>query len=170
LFGAANGPAFLANAEGAGGHELLALDLREGGVPGRGIHQQLAVQREHDGPVVGVQEHAHRVAHLCRGGQNDGLLPLTYILGGGGHGVQGQICDILTQASYESLPAPSGHTDSHTLDTNIWRWGSDIRSMSSIRPICKCRFPPLHLWMPSGQLKLLIFQLTILSQCFGSAL
>jgi hypothetical protein len=30
--------------------------------------------------------------------------------------VQGQICDILTQASYESLPAPSGHTDSHTLN------------------------------------------------------
>jgi hypothetical protein len=38
--------------------------------------------------------------------------------GGGGHGVQGQICDILTQASYESLPDPSGHTD-----TYIWGWG-----------------------------------------------
>jgi hypothetical protein len=25
----------------------------------------------------------------------------------------------LTPASYESLPAPSGHTDSHTLDTYI---------------------------------------------------
>jgi hypothetical protein len=25
-----------------------------------------------------------------------------------------------TPASYESLPAPSGHTDSHTLDTYIW--------------------------------------------------
>ncbi len=38
--------------------------------------------------------------------------------------------------SYEPLPAPSGHTDSHNLDTYIWgevAWeGSDIRSMSSI--------------------------------------
>jgi hypothetical protein len=26
-----------------------------------------------------------------------------------------------------------------------WAWGgSDIRSMSCIRPICKCRCPPLH--------------------------
>jgi len=63
-FGAGNGPAFLADAEGAGRHELLALDLREGGVPGRGIHQQLTVQREYDGPVVRVQKHAHRVPHL----------------------------------------------------------------------------------------------------------
>ncbi len=43
--------------------------------------------------------------------------------GGGGHGMQGQICDILTQASYVSLPAPSGHTDSHTLDAYIWGGG-----------------------------------------------
>jgi hypothetical protein len=38
-------------------------------------------------------------------------------------------------------------TDSHTLDTYIWgegRGDSDIRSMSSIRPICKCRCPPLR--------------------------
>jgi hypothetical protein len=35
-----------------------------------------------------------------RGGQTDYFRPLTYTLGGGGHGVQGQICDILTQASY----------------------------------------------------------------------
>ena len=34
--------------------------------------------------------------------------------------MQGQICDILTPASYESLPAPSGHTDSHTLDPYVW--------------------------------------------------
>jgi hypothetical protein len=38
-------------------------------------------------------------------------------------GVQGQICDILTQANYESFPAPSGHTDSHFLDTYIWGGG-----------------------------------------------
>jgi hypothetical protein len=31
-----------------------------------------------------------------RGGQNDDFRPLTYTLGGEGHGVQGQICDILT--------------------------------------------------------------------------
>ncbi len=63
----------------------------------------------------------------------------------GGHGVQGQICGILTPASYESLPVPSGHTDSRTLDTHIWggRGGSGIRSMSSMRPIRKCRCPPL---------------------------
>ncbi len=42
---------------------------------------------------------------------------------GEGHGVQGQICDILTPASYELLPAPSGHTDSHPLDTYIWGGG-----------------------------------------------
>ncbi len=42
---------------------------------------------------------------------------------------------------------PLGHTDSHTLDTYMWGGGggrgSDIRSRSSIRPICKCRCPPL---------------------------
>ncbi len=43
---------------------------------------------------------------------------LDLYLGGEGHGVQGQICD-------------------------IWTYGSDIRSMSSIRPIFKCRCPPL---------------------------
>jgi hypothetical protein len=50
-------------------------------------------------------------------------------LGEGVHGGQGQICHILTPASYELLPAPSGRTDSHTLDTYIWGGGSDIRSM-----------------------------------------
>ncbi len=61
------------------------------------------------------------MSHISyRGGQNDDFPPLNYTLGGGGgHGVQGQICDILTPASYKSLPAPSGHTDSHTLDTCI---------------------------------------------------
>jgi hypothetical protein len=66
---------------------------------------------------------------IIRGGQNDDFRPLTYTLGGGGgHGVQGQICDSLTPASYESLTAPSGF---------------DISSTSSIRPIFKCRCPPL---------------------------
>jgi hypothetical protein len=58
---------------------------------------------------------------FSRGGQTDDFRPMTFTLGGGGHGVQGQICDILTQASYESLPV--GHTDSHTLDTYIWGRG-----------------------------------------------
>jgi len=57
--------------------------------------------------------------------------------GEGGHGVQGQICDILTQASYELLPAPWPHRFPHF--GYIHLGGSDIRSMSSIRPIC----PPL---------------------------
>jgi hypothetical protein len=66
-----------------------------------------------------------------RGGQTDDFRPLTYTLGEGRHCVQGQICDILTQASYESLPASWPHRFPY------------IRSMSSIRPICKCRCPPL---------------------------
>ena len=37
-------PALLADAEGAGGHEGFAVDLREGRVPGRGVNKQLAVQ------------------------------------------------------------------------------------------------------------------------------
>jgi hypothetical protein len=48
-----------------------------------------------------------------RGGQKDDFRPLTYTLGEGGHGVQGQISHILTPASYESLPAPSGHRFPH---------------------------------------------------------
>jgi hypothetical protein len=54
------------------------------------------------------------------------MTPSTFFpfdLGEGGHGVQGQICHILTPASYEPLPAPSGHTDSHSLDTYIWGGG-----------------------------------------------
>ncbi len=64
--------------------------------------------------------------------------------GGGGHGVLGQICHILTPASYESLPAPSGHRFPHFGNIHLGGGGSDIRSMSSIRPICKCRCPTLY--------------------------
>jgi hypothetical protein len=65
--------------------------------------------------------------------------------GGGGHGVQGQICHILTPVSYESLPAPSGNRFPHFEYIHLGAGGgSDIRSMSSIRPICKYRCPPLH--------------------------
>jgi hypothetical protein len=87
-----------------------------------------------------------------RGGQNDDFGPLTYTLGGGGgvqlHGVQEQICDILTQDSYESLPALLA-TQIPTLWIHTWGGGSDIRAMSSIRPICKCRCPPLLATFPS---------------------
>ncbi len=37
--------------------------------------------------------------------------------------LQGQICDILTPARYESNPTPSGRTDSHTMYTYIWGGG-----------------------------------------------
>jgi hypothetical protein len=61
--------------------------------------------------------------------------------------VQGQICDILRPQLARTASCPSGHTDSHTLDSYIWGGGGggpDIRSMSRIRPICQCRCPPLH--------------------------
>ncbi len=82
-----------------------------------------------------------------RGGQNDDFRPLTFRPGGGGHGVREQICDILTPASYESLP-PLLATQIPTLWIHTSGGGgsggcSDIRLMLSIRPICKCRCPPL---------------------------
>jgi hypothetical protein len=68
-------------------------------------------------------------------------------LGGGAWGAGTNMWHLETPASYKIASCPSGHTDSHTLYTYIWgegAWGgSDIRSMSSIRPICKCRCPPL---------------------------
>ncbi len=64
-----------------------------------------------------------------RGGQNEDFRPLTYTLGGGGDGVQGKICDILTPASYESLTALSGHTYPHTLDTYIRGGGRGGRAL-----------------------------------------
>jgi hypothetical protein len=45
--------------------------------------------------------------------------------------MQGQICDFLRpQLAMNRFLPPSGHTDSHTLDTYIWGEGrgSDIRS------------------------------------------
>ncbi len=48
---------------------------------------------------------------------------------GEGHGVQGQICDILRPQLAINRFCPSGHTDSHTLDTYIWgerAWGALI--------------------------------------------
>jgi hypothetical protein len=73
---------------------------------------------------------------VYRGGQND-----TFYLwpfrsgGGGGDWVQGQICQILTPASYETLPAPSGHTDSHTLDAYIWIFKFTIQTSNASRTI-----------------------------------
>ncbi len=61
--------------------------------------------------------------------------------------MQGKICDILRPQLVMNRFLPFGHTDAHTLYTYIWGegacGGSDIRSMSRIRPICKCRCPPL---------------------------
>jgi hypothetical protein len=63
--------------------------------------------------------------------------------------VQGQICDILRPklAMNRFLPLwpyISSHFGYINLGGRAWG-GSDIRSMSSIRPICKCRCPPLIL-------------------------
>ncbi len=78
--------------------------------------------------------------------------------GGGAWGAGTNMWHSETPASYESLwfaSCPSSHTDSHTLDTLIWgegAWGgSDIRSMSCIRPKCKCRCPPLSQRKPSNK-------------------
>ncbi len=74
--------------------------------------------------------------------------------GGEGHGMQGQICDILTPASYESLPAPSGHTDSHILDTYIWGGGGLLSEI-----VDRCRAFDLfasvdaHLWIQRSALQ-----------------
>ncbi len=68
-------------------------------------------------------------------------------LRGGARGAGTNIWHPETPASYESLPAPLA-----TQIPTLWiltsggegAWGgSDIRSMSSIRPICKCWCPPL---------------------------
>ncbi len=66
---------------------------------------------------------------------------------GEGHGVQGQICDILRpQLAMNRFLTLWPHRFPHFGYINVWGGGvggSDIRSMSSIRPICKCRCPPL---------------------------
>ncbi len=82
------------------------------------------------------------------GGQNDDFRPLTCTLGGGGegHGVQGQICDILRpQLAMNRFLPPWPHRFPHFRYIHLGKGagGSDIRSMSSIQPICKCRCPPL---------------------------
>jgi hypothetical protein len=81
------------------------------------------------------------------GGQNDDFRPLTFTLGGRGMGCRDKYVTFLDASELWIASYPTGHTDSHTLGTYIWgegAWGgSDIRSMSCIRPICKCRCPPL---------------------------
>ncbi len=76
------------------------------------------------------------------GGQNDDFRPLTYTLGGGAWAAGTNMWHPETPASYESLPAPLA-TQIPTLWIHTSGGGSDIRSMSSIRPICKCRCPSL---------------------------
>jgi hypothetical protein len=63
----------------------------------------------------------------CRGGHNDDFRPLTYTLGWGGHGVQGQICDILKPHLTMNRFLPLLATDSHTLDPHIWGGGGEGR-------------------------------------------
>ncbi len=50
--------------------------------------------------------------------------------------MQGQICDILRPLWPHRFP--------HFGYIHLGGGGSDIRSMSSIRPICKCRYPTLQ--------------------------
>ncbi len=61
--------------------------------------------------------------------------------------MQGQICDILRpQLAMNCFLLLWPHRFSHFECINLGGGGvggSDIRSMSSIRPICKCRCPPL---------------------------
>jgi hypothetical protein len=68
-------------------------------------------------------------------------------LGGGAWGAGTNMWHPETPASYESLPAPLATQIPtlciHTSGGRGCGGGSDIRSMSSIRPICKCRCPPL---------------------------
>jgi hypothetical protein len=67
--------------------------------------------------------------------------------GGEGHGVQGQICDILRpQLAMNRFLPLWPHRFTHFVYIHLGGGGvggSDIRSMSSIRPIRKCRCPPL---------------------------
>ncbi len=74
--------------------------------------------------------------------------------GGEGHGVQGQICDILRPqlAMNRFLPLwphRFPHFENIHLGEGGGGGGSDIRSMSSIWPICKCWCPPLS-FTPCG--------------------
>ncbi len=68
-------------------------------------------------------------------------------LGGGAWGAGTNMWHPETPASYEWLPAPLATQIPtlwiHTFGGKGRGGGSDIRSMSSIRPICKCRCPPL---------------------------
>ncbi len=84
----------------------------------------------------------HIQAQNSSGGQNDGFRPLTCTFGGRAWGAGTNMWHPDTPASYESVPAPLA-TQIHTLWIKT-SGGSDIRSMSSIRPICKCRCPPLQ--------------------------
>jgi hypothetical protein len=76
-------------------------------------------------------------------------------LGGGAWGAGTNMWHPETPASYESLPAPLA-TQISTLWIHSSRGrgrggGSNIRSMSSIRPIIKCRCPPLQIRLGSCQ-------------------
>ncbi len=87
-----------------------------------------------------------------KGGQNDDFRPLTHTLGGRAWGAGTNMWHPETLASYESLPAPLATQIPilwiHTSGRGGGGGGVDNRSMSSIRPICKCRCPPLAKFLP----------------------
>ncbi len=76
---------------------------------------------------------------------------------GGGLGVQGRICDILRPllAMNRFLPLLVTQIPTHWIHTSGGEGGgvgSDIRSMSSNQPICKCRCPPMLHTLPAQYL------------------
>ncbi len=81
---------------------------------------------------------------ISSGGQIDEFRPFTSTLGGGVWGAGTNMWHPEAQASYESLPAPlATQIPTLLIHKSGGGAGSDIRSISSIRPICKCRCPPL---------------------------
>ncbi len=76
-------------------------------------------------------------------------------LGGGAWGAGTNMWHPDTPASYESLPSPLAKQIPtlciHTSGGRGRGGGSNIRSMSSIRPIIKCRCPPLQIRLGSCQ-------------------
>ncbi len=92
---------------------------------------------------LSLQAGTRKACLSSRGGQNDDFRPLNYTLWGWAWGAGTNMWHPETPASYESLPAPLA-TQIPTLWIHTSGGGSsDIRLMSSIRPMCKCRCPPL---------------------------
>ncbi len=65
-----------------------------------------------------------------------------------GHGVQGQICHNLTPASYESLPAPSGHRFPHF---GYIHWVGGALILDRCRAFDLFASVDAHLWQTEGK-------------------